>query len=201
MAYTESVFYFLEGTVEKKATDYAVISCGGVGFKVHASVPTLRALPARGEPAKLFTHLHSKDDGMDLYGFADEPSLSLFELLISVSGVGPRTGLAVLSVDSTERVIAAILERRADLLLRASGIGKKTAERIILELHSRLELSHSGALVGHMSREAEVEEALVTLGYGKDDARAAAAEGRKAGEAFEEQLKAALRFLGSRNTR
>lgn len=195
------MFYSIEGAILKKTSEYIVISCGGIGFKVYVPKATLQNLPQRDTLVKLFTHLQSKEDGMDLYGFIDEPSLVLFELLISVSGVGPRTALSVLSVDSTDRVIAAILEKRTDLLLRASGIGKKTAERIILELHSKLDLPHSGSITDNMTRETEVEEALITLGYTRDEARRAVTESSKNKEDFEEHLKGALKFLGSRNNR
>ncbi len=195
------MFYSLEGEVLKKTGEYAVVSCGGIGFKVYVSPNAAKKLPPLRERVKLFTHFHVKDDGVDLFGFLDEPSLTLFELLISVNGVGPRTALTVLSVDSVERLTAAILERRSDLLLRASGIGKKTAERIILELQSKLELAHAKRITEHMTVEADVEEALIGLGYSRAEAREAVSGAGRAGQDFGSQLKAALKILGLRNNR
>ncbi len=187
--------------MERKTAEYAVVSCAGIGFKVFVPASVLKRLPASGEDVTLFTHLHARDDGMDLYGFMTEPALALFELLISVAGVGPRTALAVLSVDTVERVTAAILEKRTDLLLRAPGIGKKTAERIILELQSKLELSHAKSITEHMTEEAEAEEALLTLGYSRSEARGAVAEASRTEKGFEGTLRGALRILGLRNDR
>lgn len=195
------MFHSITGVIEKKTTEYAVVSCSGIGFKVFMPAAALKRLSGKGESVTLFTHFHMKDDGADLFGFLTEPSLSLFELLISVAGVGPRTALAVLSVDTVERITAAILEKRVDLLLKAPGIGKKTAERIILELESKLELAHAKRIAEHMTEEGEIEEALFSLGYSKSDAREAVAEAAKAGGGFEEKLRGALRILGSRNNK
>lgn len=193
------MFHSISGEVEKKSADSVVVNCGGIGFKLLVPVGEIKKIPAQGGNVKLFTHLQLKDDGAELFGFLSEPSLRLFELLITVAGVGPRTAIAVLSVDSVERVIAAILEKRSDLLLRASGIGKKTAERVILELHSKLELAHAGRIAEHMTEEAEVEEALLSLGYSRGEARSAVAESSREEKGFEEKLRSALRTIGSRN--
>jgi Holliday junction DNA helicase RuvA len=191
------MFYSLRGTLVKKTAGTAVIEVAGVGYKVFVSQRTAAALPPEGREARIFTSLSVKEDALDLFGFADEPTLRFFELLCTVSGVGPKTALAVLDVDSIERLSAAILEKRADLILRAPGIGKKTAERIIVDLHSKLELEGAAALAGKMTTEVEVEEALVGLGYARHDARRSAYEGGKGGGNFEEQLKRALKALGS----
>lgn len=163
----------LTGTFTARTETFAVISCGGVGYKVFAGRKTLAGLPNPGAEVTLYTHLSVKEDALDLFGFPDGQALKLFELLLSVSGVGPKTALGILDLDTVPNIQAAILERRTDLLARASGIGKKTAERIVLELQSRV------ALVGAMERtksmdvNLEVEEALVMLGYQRAEARRA----------------------------
>jgi Holliday junction DNA helicase RuvA len=192
------MIYFLEGTLIKKARGMAVILCGGVGYKAFVSSRTLGALPKEGDPAKLFISTSVKEDAFDLFGFCDEPTLKLFEMFRSVSGVGPKTALALTDVDSVERLTAAILEKRADLILRTPGIGKKTAERVILELHSRLENPDASLIAGGMAAEAEVEEALVGLGYSRGEARRAAGDSAKEEGSFEIQLRRALKFLGSK---
>lgn len=192
------MIHSVEGVLEGKGPVYAVVSAGGIGYKVYVSARTLSHLPKPGSPLKLFTFLSVKEDALDLFGFLDEPSLRLFEILCTVNGVGPRTALAVTDVDSVERVTAAILEKRADLILRAPGIGKKTAERIILELHSKLESDHAPAITGRMTEEADVEEALASLGYPRHEAREAARESTAGEGGFEEALRRALRFLGSK---
>lgn len=196
-AYTETVIHQLTGTLRGRGESFVVISCGGVGYKVYAGGKTLAGLPAAGAEVTLYTHLSVKEDALDLYGFPDEISLKLFELLISISGVGPKTALGVLDLDTVPNIQAAILERRTDLLARASGIGKKTAERIVLELQSRV------ALVGAMERtksmdvNLEVEEALVTLGYPRAEARRAIELlGPAQAATTEARLKEALKALG-----
>lgn len=176
----------------------AVIVCGGVGYKTFISSRTASALPKEGESAKLFISMVVKEDALDLFGFCDELTLKLFEMFRSVSGVGPKTALALTGVDSVERLTAAILEKRADLILRTPGIGKKTAERVILELHSRLELGDAGTIASGMILETEVEEALVGLGYSRGEARRASGDSAKEESTFEAQLRQALKFLGSK---
>lgn len=113
---------------------------------------------------------------MELYGFLTEQEQKFFELLNSVSGIGPKTALGVLESDSVENIMAAILEKRPELLTKTSGIGKKTAERIILELESKVHLPASHALTEAMSLNMEVEEALVGLGYLRGDVKRAIQE-------------------------
>ena len=197
LRYTEGVIHQLTGTLAGRTETFAVVSCGGVGYKVHAGGKTLLALPAAGSEVTLYTHLAVKEDALDLYGFMDEQSLKLFELLISVSGVGPKTALGVLDLDTVPNIQAAILERRTDLLARASGIGKRTAERIVLELQSRVALVGATERTKSMDVNLEVEEALVMLGYQRAAARRAIEQlGSPEGSTTEARLKEALRLLG-----
>lgn len=192
------MIYSLQGILLKKTSQFAVIDCHGVAFKVFISERTRAQLSHIGEEVKIFTFLSVKENALDFFGFLDESSLRFFELLCMVNGVGPRTALAVMDVDSVDRITAAILGKRPDLLLRAPGIGKKTAERIVLELQSKLEMEGTGSITGRMTLEVEVEDALMGLGYSRHDARQAVQSVKKAETTFEETLRAALRLLGGK---
>lgn len=187
----------LTGMLTGRTETFAVVSCGGVGYKVFAGTKTLAALPVAGTEVTLYTHLTVKEDALDLYGFLGEQSLKLFELLLSVSGVGPKTALGILDLDTVPNIQAAILERRTDLLAHASGIGKRTAERIVLELQSRVALVGTMERTKSMDANLEVEEALVMLGYQRVEARRAIEQlGSADGTTTEVRLKEALRTLG-----
>ena len=158
----------LTGKVLERGADHAVIECGGVGYRVAASSQTLGKLPAQGKPATVLTHLILRDDAMQLYGFSAPEERELFLGLISVSGVGPKMALAVLSgstVSDTRRAIASGDVKRFQVV---PGIGRKTAERVIVELRERI----AGELAAEPSRapseagaRALAREGLVGLGY------------------------------------
>jgi Holliday junction DNA helicase RuvA len=193
------MFYSLRGTLTQKADTFFVIECAGVGYKVYANARTLAALPATHGEVGVFARLFVREKEMEVYGFLEEGALKLFELLNTVAGVGPKTALGILDIDAVPNVIAAILEKRADVLTRASGIGKKTAERVILELESRVKLAGAATLTKTMDMNLEVEEALVGLGYAKNEVRRALESLPKEGT-IEERLRAALKALGTRNS-
>lgn len=191
------MLYSLRGTLTRTTDTFFVIECGGVGYKVFANPRTLSALPGTGQEVSVFARLFVRDTEMELYGFLDEGALKLFELLNTVAGVGPKTALGVLEVDAVPNIMAAIVEKRVDVLSRAPGIGKKTAERVILELQSRIKLSGSEALAKTMDASFEVEEALIGLGYGRNEVRRALETLPKEGT-IEQLLRAALKALGTR---
>ena len=131
------MFYYLKGTAAHLGPNLAVIDCGGVGYACRTTSYTLSALQA-GQPAKLYTHLSVREDGVDLYGFASENERSCFQMLIAVSGVGPKAALSILSATTPEGLATAIITGNEKALMVAPGIGKKTAQRIILELKDKL---------------------------------------------------------------
>lgn len=190
------MIHFIKGTLSAKRQGYAIVETAGIGFMIFINQTTYKKLPEIGEKATLFCSLRAHDATVEFFGFADEPSLKLFELLNTVPGVGPRSALSILDIDSVENITAGILERRADLLVQASGIGKKTAERIVLELHNKIEIEGAHTLVNAMDANMEAEEVLVSLGYDKRDARAAIRSIPSGNSSLEEKLKAALRILG-----
>ncbi|MBI2623134.1 MAG: Holliday junction branch migration protein RuvA [Candidatus Liptonbacteria bacterium] len=193
------MLHTLEGTLTLKADRFAVVDVGGVGFKVNLHGHALGKLPRAGTRVKFFTNLHVREDALELYGFLAEEELALFELLISVSGVGPKSALAVLDVAERKEVEAAIKENRPDLLTRASGVGRKTAERIILELKGKVSARGAGATVGKMETDADLIEALTGMGYGREEARDALAKGGAAEKDLSARLKETLRILSARH--
>ncbi len=192
------MLYHIIGKVAAKSDRFAVVDAGGLGLKILMSEGTRAALPAVGHEVKVFSHLHMREDGLELYGFLSEQELSFFELLISVSGVGPKSALAILDVAKLDELSAAIKEGRPDLLTRASGIGRKTGERIIVELRTKVQSAKSGLVVEKMESDADILEALVNLGYRRDDARAALARIDPKTHGTEDRLRAALAALAKK---
>ena len=187
------MLYTLSGKLKSKSEDFAVIENGGFGFKVFMNQRTMQSLPT--DNVELFVHLHVRENALDLYGFQDEKSRKLFEMLNSVSGIGPKTALGVLDTDTTEKIMAAIIEKKIDFLTKTSGIGRKTAERVILELRNKLSLPRAEALTKTMDVDADVEDALVNLGYPRREVKNALSRLGEKPEKWEERLKETLKFL------
>lgn len=190
--------YSVSGKLASKANNFAVVEASGIGLKVFTSEGTLKVLPAVGSAVKLFCHLHVREDALDLFGFSTPDELAFFEMLISVSGVGPKSALSILDVAPLGELSAAIKEGRPDLLTRASGIGRKTAERVIVELRTRVQSARSGLVVEKMETDADLVEALTGLGYRREEARAALAKVDAKLRGMEERLKAALAILSKK---
>jgi Holliday junction DNA helicase RuvA len=185
---------FLEGTVVEKAGDRVVISVGGTGYEILVPALTMAKLPATGRKAKVFTRLQVRDDAMVLYGFASVDERSLFDLLITVSGVGPKVALAILSVLSPEALRRAVASGDGDALTLVPGVGRKVAGRIVLDLKDRLGAVGEGAATGPI---AEVREALLALGLTAQEAREALSALTPNGDRpVEELLREALRSVG-----
>ncbi len=192
------MLYTLTGKLAKKAENFVVLENAGFGFKVLVSREVLNRLPNLGEEVNFFCFLYNREDGFELYGFLEEEALGLFELLKTVAGIGPKTALGILDIDKVENLMAAILEKRAELLTRTSGIGKKTAERIILELNGKIKSPKAKTLTEAMDLNLEVEEALVGLGYGRYQVRKALEEVSPEIKTLEERLRTALKILGQK---
>ena len=172
------MFYYLDGTVAELETNLAVLDCGGVGYACATTNTTLARLK-QGARAKLYTYLNVKEDAVDLYGFYSKNELSSFKMLIGVSGVGPKAALAILSASSPEQLALAIVSGDEKMLMAAPGIGKKIAQRIILELKDKLSKEDlSGIRVGKRStpsglKTSEALSALMVLGYSQQEVGAA----------------------------
>jgi holliday junction DNA helicase RuvA len=180
--------------------DHAVVETGGVGFLVYAPRNVLGALGEIGGEVRLYTHLHIREDLLALYGFATSDQRHLFETLLSVSGVGPKVALSMLSSAPPDELRAAIAGGDTTRLARVPGIGKKTAERLVLELRGKLDfkgLPATGATPALMTANAELAEMLVGLGFSAAEASAAiAALPADAPAELDERLRLALRYFG-----
>ncbi len=168
------MFYYLKGTVGHLAPNLAVLDCGGVGFACHTTSYTLSYLKV-GEEAKLYTYLNVREDALELFGFATDNERSCFQMLIGISGVGPKAALSILSATTPEGLATAIITGNEKALTVAQGIGKKIAQRIILELKDKLakgqlptEGERGGVAVTVIPQDkaSEAAAALAVLGYG-----------------------------------
>ncbi len=159
--------------MRRKEGRSAVIGVGGIDFLVAIPLGAGESLPGVGGEAELFTYLHLKEGGVDLYGFLTEKELQFFQALISVSGVGPKSALSILGVASAGDLMTTIAKGEVDLLQRSSGVGRKTAERIVLELKDKLGGEVGGEGIGLIEADSDILEALMGLGYRKDKAREA----------------------------
>ncbi len=190
--------YSISGRLAVKREHFVVVETAGLGMKVLTHQRTISSLPLIGAPVKFFCSLFVREDSLHLYGFLSEEELNFFELLNSVVGVGPRSALAVLEISDPNDLMAAIKEGRPDLLTRASGIGRKGAERIILELKNKVAVQQSAEAVQKMESDADIAEALVGLGYRRDQARMALQKVDEKIVSLEDRLKAALKFLSGK---
>ncbi len=179
----------LTGKAAYKGKDYAVVETGGVGYCVFMSVPELDRIKV-GESVKLWTHEYLRDDAREIYGFPDQPSLAMFDKLLAVSGVGPRMALNVLALGSVKEIERSIDAGDVDLLSRVPRVGKKTAQKIVLELKGKLVEPEAAPA------EDEVVAALVKLGYARDQARDALSKVPARETDVKARLRAALRELG-----
>lgn len=172
------MFYYVSGTVAHVEPRMAVIDCGGVGFACNTTSNTLSAL-SKGKQAKLYTHLAVKEDDMTLYGFASREELNLFRQLISVSGVGPKAALAILSVSTPSNLALSIITGDTKPLVAAPGVGKKIAQRVVLELKDKLAKEQGEALEQYTAPQnglalaedklGESAAALAVLGYSQSE--------------------------------
>lgn len=195
------MIYSLNGTLIHTQPGVAVIECGGVGFRCATTANTLRKLPKLGEKAKLFTYLNVREDALDLFGFADEKELSCFRMLITVSGVGPKAALSILSESGPEKFALYVASGDSKSLTRAPGVGPKLAQRIVLELRDKISgeqaaagFSDIGGVPTAAGNAEEAVNALGVLGYTRSEA--ALAVGRCDGSlTVEEIIKQALKLL------
>jgi Holliday junction DNA helicase RuvA len=191
----------LRGIVEERGDDWLIVGFGGVGMM--ASVPaTTAGNYVQGSPVALFTHLHVREDALTLYGFASPDDLRLFELLIGVSGVGPKAALGLLSALDTAQLATAIASGHADALRRVPGVGQKTAERIVLDLRDKVTPPHGAdaapAPLGQPERDAELVAALMGLGYTQAEATEASSRLPENGDRpLEDRIRDALALFAS----
>ena len=166
----------IKGKIVLKTEKFLIVETGGVGYKINISPDTLSRLSATSNPGQkdasvsFWIHTHVREDALDLYGFIDYKELEFFEMLINVSGVGPRSALVILSIASIETLKKAVATSDISYLTKISGIGKKTAEKIVLELRDKFGKEKSD---GSLQEELDALEALKSLGYSQNEAREA----------------------------
>ena len=187
----------LHGTLQALSSDWAIVNVGGIGFQVYMPTSTLSTLGTIGEEVELHTHLHLREDNATLYGFATAEELGLFETLIGVSGLGPKLALATLSAMSVEKLTMAIATGSTDLLTGIPGIGKKMANRLILELEEKIAAGWITTPAAELAQDnTDVLAALTSLGYSVSEATRAVASLPPSQElSLEEKIKLALQYF------
>lgn len=176
------MYYYIKGKLAAKGENYIVVDASGVGYRIYTSLGDIESSGSVGSDITVYTYLNVREDAMELYGFISEEERKMFLLLISVSGVGPKAGLALLSVASPQKLAAAIVTGDEKLITKASGVGPKAAKRIILELRDKIDnlalgIDNDGPITNIEVEDviadsrAEALSALVVLGYSAHDAK------------------------------
>ncbi|MGI6668785.1 MAG: Holliday junction branch migration protein RuvA [Acetivibrionales bacterium] len=199
------MYAYIKGKLEARGSDYIIIEAGGIGYRVNVPLSTLEAAGQPGSDFKIFTHLYVREDIMSLYGFATQEELNMFEMLLTVSGVGPKAALSLISAVAPSRFGLAVITDDAKTLTRAQGIGKKLAQRIILELKDKIKKEQLATAVKDgfekadvqpgSSRISEAVSALIVLGYTRAEASRAVASVYSEDSDTETVVKNALKSL------
>ena len=198
------MFHYISGPVAEILPGAAVIDCSGVGFQINTSVYTLSQLKA-GEKAKLYTYVYIREDIFEIYGFSTQSEKSCFEMLIGVSGVGPKAAISILSVNTPEGLAMAIISGNEKAISAANGVGKKIAQRVILELKDKIaketdsinvkDTVFTPQAVGSSGKTADAAAALAVLGYGNTEINAALRGIDVEALSLEQIIKAALKQM------
>ena len=205
------MYAYIKGTLEEITEDSVIVETGGIGYNIKVSGTTVDLLPGIGSEVKIYTYTLVREDAFSLYGFLTRDDLEIFKKLITVSGIGPKGGLAILSVMSADALRFAVMAADAKAIARAPGIGAKTAERVILDLRDKISLEDTLRGIGSPADAAgqaagtgnsdnlmkrEAIEALVALGYSASDATAAVKKVEVGEDATSESiLKLALKHM------
>jgi len=190
---------FIEGQLEHLGDKYVILNTGGIGYKVIVVPKLLNIVSKSTDKVKLFLHsqLNMREGTFDMYGFDKREDLELFHLLTSVSGIGPKGAMNVLSAVEPKHLKAAVVNEDANYLKRVSGLGPKTASRLILELKNKVDHIDMGDMKGvDLGQEGQATEALLALGYNSYQAKEVLKEAK--GKTLEERVREALRLLGKR---
>ena len=196
---------YIKGTLERRAESYIIIETGGIGYQIFVSPATLAKLPQTGEMVKVFTYFSVKEDGVSLYGFASAEEQEMFHKLLPVSGVGPKGALGFLSQLTPQEIILAIISEDVKTLSKAPGVGRKTAQRVILELKDKFKTEEAlsmgqevqGIVETSVGGDAKFEaiDAMTALGYSRSEAAKAVNAVAAEGMSTEDILKAALKKM------
>ncbi len=187
----------LKGNVAYYNSSYALVEVGGVGYKVTITKEVFGNLREVGQPLKLYTFTYVREDILDLYGFLTQDDLDLFEKLISVSGIGPKTAMGIFSVGSRKYIIDAILSANVDFFVGVPRLGRKNAQKIIIELKSKLGGTKELDLTDEEKEQSkEIVDALKSFGFTKEEAIEAIKGIKNQGKSVEDKVRSALRYLG-----
>jgi Holliday junction DNA helicase RuvA len=189
---------YLRGKVKLAKEDFVILDVAGVGYQIFATQKILGGIKNAKEEVELFVYQHLREDTSDLFGFLTHEELEFFEIIVSVSGVGPRVGLAVLEISSIDDIKKAITTGNVDFLTRVPGIGRKKAELIILELKSKMDVVVEGKLLQFKEEDADAVGALMKLGYSKQEAKAALEEVPADVKNVKERVRLALKNIGKK---
>lgn len=186
----------LKGKIELLRDNYTIVDVGGVGYKVFVTAHTLGTIAGKKQ-VEFYTHTYVREDALALYGFLDINELEMFELLISISGIGPKAAMGILTIADPKTIRTAVLNEDASLLTRVSGVGKKIANRVILELKNKV-ADISVNEKAQITTDSDAMEALVSMGYSISDARETLKNISPDIKDVGERVKIALRNLGKK---
>ncbi|HEV2754450.1 MAG TPA: Holliday junction branch migration protein RuvA [Actinomycetota bacterium] len=193
---------FLRGTVAGRTTDGCFLDVAGVGYRLACSATTLAAVPPEGKEVRLWTHLHVREDALALFGFATESEQRIFEALLGVSGVGPKVALQVCSAFTPEALRKALVTDDVASISSVPGIGKKTAQRMVLDLKEKLALPDLEVVGARPDALSKARSALENLGYSAGEVRVALSDVTAAADdTVEDVVKRALKVLGAGSRR
>jgi len=192
--YNKLMIGSIKGKIILKTEKFLIVETGGVGYKISVSPDTFLKINKSGENIFLWIHTHVREDSLDLYGFLEREELGFFEMLINVSGIGPKGALGILGIASIETLKKAISTSDTAYLTKVSGIGRKTAEKIIIELRDKMGEEKIGT---SLQGELDALEALVSLGYSQSEAREAIKKIPQESDT-NTKIKAALKILGGK---
>lgn len=189
------MFYSLSGKLIAKKPQFAAVEVNGAGFKVFISSKTLKNLPALNSKVRLFCAFVVRQEQPEIYGFLTEQELEIFELLNSISGVGPKSALGILGNFKTDKLLAAVGQGRVDLLSESCGVGKKKAQRIVMELKDKIKKSKIIGDFSEIDVNREIASALKNLGYKEKDIESVLEKAVFKGKKLEEKVKEALKII------
>jgi len=196
------MYAYIKGSLIEKSNTYVVIENAGIGYKIYMSVSAINSLENIGEQVKIYTHYYVREDNISLYGFINNEELKMFELLLQVSGIGAKSAIAMLSQITPSSFALAIITNDVSKLVKIPGIGKKSAERIILELKDKLKNEQAISkteevkeVINKTEEDDEVIEALQVLGYNKKEIEKALEKLDTSNLGIEDTIKQVLKYL------